>query len=124
MCVLLQRLQGVELDAAHCALERAVVIMRERMLAQVAKLLEALVAHLAYVRPLVRVRSHMPLQHARETELLLAVCALQGALYLGYSAVRGQFPPAAGIRVLHGLAARDLNVQRRCVPILVHCVEI
>lgn len=76
MRVLLQRVQRVELYAAHRALERTVIVMRQRVLAKVTQLLETLVAHVAYVRPFVRMRSHVPLQHAGKAELLLAICTL------------------------------------------------
>lgn len=74
--VLLQRVQRVEFHAAHRALERTIVVVRKRVLAEVAQLLETLVAHVTYVWPLVRMRSHVSLQHAGEAKFLCAVRTL------------------------------------------------
>jgi len=71
--MLLQRIQRIKLYAACCALERAVVMMGQRVLVEVAQVFETLVTHLTYVQPFVRVRSRVSLQHA---EFLLAICTL------------------------------------------------
>lgn len=60
MRVSFQRVQRVKFHGAHCALERTIIAMRERVLAKMAQLFEALVTYVAHIRPLVRMRPHVP----------------------------------------------------------------